>query len=76
MQLRLQESQQRCDLMQRLNENLADDYGKALEELDALKRTVIDSHKMVIPAQVQEAEQEQSVDSLVVPSFLRVMEAE
>jgi len=34
--------------MQRLNENLAEDLGFALDELDALKRTVIDSHSLVV----------------------------
>jgi len=41
-------SDQRCDLIQRLNDNLADDLSFTLDELDALKRTVIDSHTLVV----------------------------
>ena len=43
MQTRLQDTEQRYELMQRLNQNLADELGSTLDELDALKRTVVDS---------------------------------
>lgn len=48
MQVRLQEGEQRFELMQRLNNNLVDELSVALCELDALKRTVVESHKLVI----------------------------
>ena len=77
MQQRLADSEQRCDMLSRLNENLADDLGFSLDELDALKRTVIDSHSLVVPTYQQSAKvTSQDGDDLVIPSFLRVMQAE
>ncbi len=35
-------------MLYKLNENLADDLAHTLDELDALKRTVIDSHSLVV----------------------------
>ena len=69
--------------MTRLNENLAEDLGFALDELDALKRTVIDSHSLVVqpsllppkPLTTTSMETKGSED-LVIPAFLRVMQAE
>lgn len=55
--------------MQRLNQNLAFELGNALDELDALKRTVVDSNRPSIKAQNSE-------DEPVLPSFMRVMDAE
>ena len=84
LQQRMASSEQRCELMQRLNENLAEDYGFALDELDALKRTVIDSHSLVVQPSLLSAkaktvattEASQEEDELVIPAFLRVMQAE
>ena len=84
LQQRMASSEQRCELMQRLNENLAEDYGFALDELDALKRTVIDSHSLVVQPSLPSAkaktvattEASQEEDELVIPAFLRVMQAE
>ena len=84
LQQRMASSEQRCELMQRLNENLAEDYGFALDELDALKRTVIDSHSLVVQPSLLSAkaktvattEASQEEDELVTPAFLRVMQAE
>ena len=82
MQTRLQDTEQRYELMQRLNQNLADELGSTLDELDALKRTVVDSQPLVISLpDVQKPKQAtpQKLDedeSIVVPSFLRVMQAE
>ena len=67
-------------MLSRLNENLADDLGFSLDELDALKRTVIDSHSLVVPTTQQRQSTKlaasQDGDDLVIPSFLRVMQAE
>ena len=51
MQVRLQDSEQRFELMQRLNRNLVEELSSSLDELDALKRTVVDSHGLVIPTE-------------------------
>ena len=48
IQMRLQDSEARYDIMQRLNQKLADELSKALNELEALKKTVIGSHGLVI----------------------------
>lgn len=48
MQSRIQEADQRFELMQRLNQNLAFELGTALDELDALKRTVVESNRLNI----------------------------
>ena len=77
------DSEQRCELLSRLNQNLADELGKVLDELSALKRTVVDSHSLVIQTpsaltkkdKVSSSEASDS-DAMVVPSFLRVMQAE
>ena len=67
-------------MLSRLNENLADDLGFSLDELDALKRTVIDSHSLVVPTTQQRQSTKlaasQDGEDLVIPSFLRVMQAE
>ena len=65
-------------MLSRLNENLADDLGFSLDELDALKRTVIDSHSLVVQTTQQSTKlaASQDGDDLVIPSFLRVMQAE
>ena len=67
-----------------MNENLAEDYGFALDELDALKRTVIDSHSLVVQPTLLSAKSKavtttqasQDETELVIPAFLRVMQAE
>ena len=61
--------------MQRLNQNLAFELGNALDELDALKRTVVDSNRPTVKAMDTTAASS-GVDELVLPSFMRVMEAE
>jgi len=66
-------------MLSRLNENLADDLGFSLDELDALKRTVIDSHSLVVPLHAKPSVGKATSDGdddLVIPSFLRVMQAE
>ena len=87
MQHRVQDSEQRCELAQRLNQNLADELGSVLEELDSLKRTVADSHSLFFAptasqastlkteasAQVAATSAEADDAAVVVPSFLRVM---
>ena len=71
---RLADSENRCDLLSKLNENLAEDLSSVLDELDALKRTVIKSHSLVTMTQLEERQNKS--ETLMVPSFLRVMEAE
>ena len=71
LQQRMASSEQRCELIQRINDNLADDLSITLDELDALKRTVIDSHSDLIPAK-----QSKQHTEVVVPAYLRVMQAE
>ena len=68
MQQRIHEADQRFELMQRLNQNLAFELGTALDELDALKRTIVDSNLST--------KQSERQSSVVLPSFMRVMEAE
>ena len=46
MQSRIYEAEQRFELMQRLNQNLAFELGTALDELDALKRTIVESNRL------------------------------
>lgn len=54
------------------------------DELDALKRTVVESHSLVIAVENKHASKQRSAATdteadetmLVVPSFLRVMQAE
>lgn len=71
-------SDQRCDLIQRLNDNLADDLSFTLDELDALKRTVIDSHTLVVQPMSTQSKSTKVLneDEFVIPAFLRVMQAE
>ena len=57
--------------MQRLNQKLADELGRALSELDALKKTVIGSHSLVVQEKTIKNKTE-----MIEPSFLRVMKAE
>ena len=71
LQQRMASSEQRCELIQRINDNLADDLSSTLDELDALKRTVIDSHSDLIPAK-----QSKQHTEVVMPAYLRVMQAE
>ena len=79
LQQRMAGSEQRCELMQRLNENLAEDLGFALDELDALKRTVIDSHSLVVQPHLMptkpktETSASSKQEDMVTPAFLRVM---
>ena len=60
--------------MQRLNQNLAFELGNALDELDALKRTVVDSNRPTVKASSTAAGS--GADEPVLPSLMRVMEAE
>ena len=60
--------------MQRLNQNLAFELGNALDELDALKRTVVDSNRPTVKETSTAAGSR--ADEPVLPSFMRVMEAE
>ena len=60
--------------MQRLNQNLAFELGNSLDELDALKRTVVDSNRPIMKASSTAAGN--IADEPVLPSFMRVMEAE
>ena len=60
--------------MQRLNQNLAFELGNALDELDALKRTVVDSNRPTLKASSTTAGS--GAEAPVIPSFMRVMEAE
>lgn len=86
LQVRLHEGEQRYELMQRLNNNLVDELSVALSELDALKRTVVDSPSLVIQTEASLKQKSESTEAkkeviaddadLVVPSFLRVMQAE
>ena len=76
MQLRILDSEQRCELAQKLNENLASDLANALDELDALKRTVVDSHGLLVTSPEKKASEVSVEESVVVPAFLRVMQAE
>ena len=69
--------------MQRLNQNLVEELSCTFDELDALKRTVLESHSLVISTEpsskarsVQQPALAGEEDFLVVPSFLRVMQAE
>ena len=57
---------------------MADELGSTLDELDALKRTVVDSQSLVISIDdaAKKAPPKHDHDSIVVPSFLRVMQAE
>jgi len=67
-----------------LNQNLVDDLSCTFDELDALKRTVVNSHSLFITVGNQNASKLKSpaIDTkgedemLVMPSFLRVMQAE
>jgi hypothetical protein len=67
-----------------LNQNLVDDLSCTFDELDALKRTVVESHSLVIAVENKHASKQRSAATdteadetmLVVPSFLRVMQAE
>jgi len=67
-----------------LNQNLVDELSGTFDELDALKRTVVESHSLVITADTLHASKMRSVaneteveeELLVLPSFLRVMQAE
>jgi len=67
-----------------LNQNLVDDLSCTFDELDALKRTVVESHSLVIAVENKHASKQRSAATdteadetmLVIPSFLRVMQAE
>lgn len=67
-----------------MNQNLVDDLSCTFDELDALKRTVVESHSLVIAVENKHASKQRSAATdteadetmLVVPSFLRVMQAE
>ena len=67
-----------------MNQNLVDDLSCTFDELDALKRTVVESHSLVIAVEKKHASKQRSTATdteadetmLVVPSFLRVMQAE
>ena len=61
--------------MQRLNENLAYELGNTLDELDAFKRTVVDSKSLISKEYISQ-EKEDSDEQYMMPSFLRVMQAE
>ena len=41
IQAKLKESEQRCDIMSKLNIRLANELRKSVNELEALKRTVV-----------------------------------
>ena len=71
LQNRLQESEYRHDVMQKLNLKLANELGKTLDELEALKKTVIGSHSLVLHDQTPE----NKIDT-IEPSYLRIMQAE
>ena len=71
LQVRLQETENRFDVMQRLNQKLVDELSRKINELDALKKTVIESHSLVI----QEKTVEDKID-IIKPSYLRIMQAE
>ena len=66
-----------------MNQNLVDDLSCTFDELDALKRTVVESHSLVIAVENKHASKQRSAATdteadetmLVVPSFLRVMQA-
>jgi len=80
-QHRIVESEHRRELLQRLNENLADDLSLLIDELDSLKKTVIGSHSLLIPmanhgSGGKAAADSDSTELLIVPSYLRVMQAE
>ena len=62
--------------MQRLNQNLAFELGNTLDELDALKRTVVDSRSLAFSTTSQKDIKNDETDNGLVPSFLLVMQAE
>lgn len=62
--------------MQRLNQNLAFELGNTLDELDALKRTVVDSRSLAFNTTSQKDIKNDETDNGLVPSFLLVMQAE
>ena len=76
MQLRLQDSDQKFELMQRLNQNLAFELGSTLDELDALKRTVVDSKSLAFNTTSQDNVKNIETENDLMPSFMLVMQAE
>ena len=72
IQSKLKESEQRCDIMSKLNIRLASELCKAMNELQALKKTIVISTNFEIQ---QEKESKLMSDDLQ-PSYLKVMKAE
>ena len=74
IQAKLKESDQKCDIMSKLNIRLANELRKSVNELEALKRTIVKTS--ILEDKKDKKSQKQQVDDDIQPSYLKVMRAE